>query len=74
LLGAALVLTQVYFQFRYHEIVNLEPLIWVVVARDLVLFTLLVLVTAAVGKDLLGQPRAQPEPAAAPGPPAAERT
>jgi hypothetical protein len=74
LFGTALVLTQVYFQFRYHEIVHLEQLVWVLVARDLVLLALLVLVAAAVGRDLLGEAQAQPEPAAAPGAPAAERT
>ena len=74
LLAAALVLTQVYFQFRYHEIVHLEPLTWVLVARDLVLLALLVLVTAAVGKDLLGDPRARRGAAAAPRAAAPERT
>jgi hypothetical protein len=74
LFGVALVLTQVYFQFRYHEIVHLEPLVWVLVARDLVLLALLVLVSVAVGRDLLGETRTQPEPAAPARAPAAERT
>jgi hypothetical protein len=61
LLLTALVLTQVYFQFRYHEIVDLERLTWVLIARNIVLFLLLAVVTVAVGEDLLSEPRAQSE-------------
>jgi hypothetical protein len=74
LLLAALILTQAYFQFRYHEIVHLERLTWVLIARNLILLALLALVTVAVGRDLVGAARAQPEPVAEPAAPAAERT
>jgi hypothetical protein len=69
LLGTALVLTQVYFQFRYHEIVDLEPLTWALIARNVVLLALLALVAAAVGRDLLRDAELQPDapPAPAPG-------
>ena len=39
LLGAC-VLTQVYFQHDYHDVVTLQPMIWVVVARNVVLLAL----------------------------------
>jgi hypothetical protein len=74
LLLTALVLTQVYFQFRYHEIVHLEQLTWVVIARNVVLVALLVVVAFSVARDLLGEPRAQPEAAPEPAAPAAGRT
>ena len=74
LLLTALVLTQVYFQFRYHEIVQLDRLTWVLIARNVVLFVLLVMVTIAVARDFLGEPQAQPAPVPRPASPAAERT
>jgi hypothetical protein len=74
LLLSALVLTQIYFQFRYHEIVQLERLTWVLVARNLVLLALLVVVAVGVGRNLLGESRAQPEPVPEPAAPAAGRT
>ena len=74
LLLTALVLTQVYIQSHYHDIVQLERLTWVLVARNLVLLVLLAVVTVAVGRDLLGEPRAQPESVPEPTAPAAGRT
>ncbi len=66
LLGAALVLTQVYFQSRYHDVRALEPIAWVVVARDAVLLALLALVAASVFGGLRrAGARAEPLPALA---------
>ena len=45
LLFAALLLTQLYFQHSYHDIVILRPLTWVVITRDLCLLALLLLLT-----------------------------
>ena len=42
--------------------------------KFLVLLVLLAMVTAAVGRDLLSEPRLQPEPVRGPASPAAERT
>jgi hypothetical protein len=73
LMLAALVLTQVNFQFHYHEMVGLERLTWVLIARNVVLLVLLALVTVAVGRDLLAESRVQPSLSRHPSV-AAERT
>jgi uncharacterized membrane protein len=71
---AALVLTQIYFQFRYDEIIRLERLTWVLVVRNLVLLALLVLVAIEVGRNLLGEREGQPDVVPAPAVSAANRT
>jgi hypothetical protein len=68
LLAAALVLTQLWFPFRYWDLVReFDPLTsWLVVARDLVLVALLVVVAKAAGdaSEVLVRPQRQ---AAQPG-------
>jgi uncharacterized membrane protein len=71
---AALVLTQVYFQFRYDEIIRLERLTWVLVVRNLVLLALLVLVAVEVGRTLLGEREGKANVVPAPAVSAANRT
>ena len=48
LLGAALVLTQLWFPTRYGDVVALEPEGWLVLARNLTLLALLAVTVAAV--------------------------
>ena len=68
LLAGALVLTQLWFPFRYWDLVReFDPLTsWLVVARDLVLVALLVVVAKAAGdaREVLVRPQGQ---AARPG-------
>jgi hypothetical protein len=68
LLAAALVLTQLWFPFRYWDLVReFDPLTsWLVVARDLVLVALLVVLAKAAGdaREVLVRPQRQ---AAQPG-------
>jgi len=48
LLAAALVLTQLFFDGRYHDVIALREITWLVVARDLVLLALLVVLARDV--------------------------
>lgn len=48
LLGLAVGLTQIWSQGRYHEVVAVGAIVWLVLARDLALVALYVLVVAAV--------------------------
>lgn len=48
LLAAALVLTQIWSQSRYHEVVAGQPIVWFVLARDLVLVAVFVVLAVAV--------------------------
>ncbi len=49
LLLTALVLTQVEFDHRYHELATVGPVVWILLARDLVLALLAVLLLRAGG-------------------------
>jgi hypothetical protein len=51
LLAAALVLTQLWFPFRYWDVVALEPVGLLVLARDLVLVALVVVLVAATARE-----------------------
>jgi Glycosyltransferase family 87 len=65
LLLGTLVLTQIYFQHSYHDVVTLGPMIWIVVVRDICLLALFLLLTC----DLLSR-----EQQAEPSGPATGRT
>jgi hypothetical protein len=51
LLAAALVLTQLWFPFRYWDVVAVEPVAWLVFLRDLVLIALLAVLVAAMRRE-----------------------
>jgi uncharacterized membrane protein len=51
LMVVALVLTQVYFQHSYHDVITLRPMIWVVVARNICLLALFLVLV----RDLLAK-------------------
>jgi hypothetical protein len=66
---AALLLTQLYFQHHYHDVITLHPIVWAVIVRDLTLLALFCL----LARDALRRPRQtrphpseDPEPAARP--------
>jgi hypothetical protein len=48
LLAAALVITQIWFPYRYWDVVALQPVGWLVLLRDLLLVALLALLVAAI--------------------------
>jgi hypothetical protein len=56
LLAAALVTTQIWFPYRYWDVVALEPVGWLVLLRDLVLVALLALLLGAI-RPGSGEPR-----------------
>jgi hypothetical protein len=51
LLGAALVLTQLWFPSRYGDVVALEPVTWLVLARNLVLVALFAVLASTLRAD-----------------------
>jgi L-cystine uptake protein TcyP (sodium:dicarboxylate symporter family) len=56
LLAAALVLTHLWFPSRYGEVVALEPVTWLVLARNLVLVALFAVVASTLRADESGAP------------------
>jgi hypothetical protein len=57
-LGAALVTTQLWFPFRYWDVVALEATVWLVLVRDLLLVALFIVLAMAIRS-----PRAEPRSA-----------
>ncbi len=55
-LALALVVTQLWFPYRYWDVVALRPVAWLVLVRDLVLITLFVVLAAATARAR-GRPR-----------------
>jgi hypothetical protein len=60
LLGLAVGLTQVWSQGRYHEVTAGKPIVWAVLARDLVLVVLYVLAAATVARRARAPSTASP--------------
>jgi Glycosyltransferase family 87 len=53
-LAAALVATQLWFPYRYWDVVAIEPVAWLVVVRDALLVLLVVALVAATGRARAG--------------------
>ena len=51
LFAGALVVTQLWFPFRYWDVVALEPPVWLVLARNLLLVTLFAVLLAAIRRE-----------------------
>ncbi len=49
---AALVLTRLYFPFHYDQVIDVQPLSWIVLARNLTLVLLFLVLLAAIRRDV----------------------